>query len=154
MTLEQAIEQYEQFANAFGDYYYLTESQKEYEQLAGWLRELQERRKADNEIPFGDSYSFTELDSIINAYEVHGSYYKEVVELLKELKERREQSEIAKTIGEQEGEWIPVHPIHSDDPGAYMCSKCKTGMWEIRPSSYHYCPFCGTKMKGAKDAAK
>ena len=110
MTLEQAIEQYEQFANAFGDYYYLTESQKEYEQLVGWLRELQERRKAD--------------------------------------------SEIAKTIGEQEGEWIPVHPIHSDDPGAYMCSKCKTGMWEIRPSSYHYCPFCGTKMKGAKDAAK
>ena len=46
----------------------------------------------------------------------------------------------------KEGEWVPVHPIQSDDPGAYMCSKCKTGMWEIRPSLYHYCPNCGTKM--------
>jgi len=46
----------------------------------------------------------------------------------------------------QEGEWIPVHPLQGNDPGAYMCSKCKTGMWEIRPSSYHYCPNCGAKM--------
>ncbi len=46
----------------------------------------------------------------------------------------------------KEGHWIPVHPIQSDDPGAYMCSKCKTGMWEIRPSAYHYCPNCGAKM--------
>lgn len=67
---------------------------QEHTQTAEWLKELQERRKADNEIPFGDSYSFTELDSIINAYEVHGGYYKEVVELLKELRERRKQSEI------------------------------------------------------------
>ena len=47
-----------------------------------------------------------------------------------------------------EGHWIPVHPIQSDDPGAYMCSKCKTGMWEIRPSAYHFCPNCGARMKG------
>jgi len=46
----------------------------------------------------------------------------------------------------QEGEWIPVHPLQGNDPGAYMCSKCKTGMWGIRPSSYHYCPNCGAKM--------
>ena len=64
------------------------------------LSELQDRRKADNEIPFGDLYSFTELDSIINAYEVHGGYHKEVVELLKELRERRKQSEIAKLTDE------------------------------------------------------
>jgi hypothetical protein len=51
---------------------------------------------------------------------------------------------------QMEGEWVPVHPLQSDDPGAYMCSKCKTGMWEIRPSSYHYCPNCGAKMKGAE----
>lgn len=51
----------------------------------------------------------------------------------------------------QEGEWIPVHPLQGDDPGAYMCSKCKTGMWEIRPSAYHYCPNCGTHMRGEKD---
>ena len=62
------------------------------------LRELQERRKSDNEIPFGNA-SFSELDSIINAYEVHGNH-KKVVELLKELRERRERSEIAKPTGE------------------------------------------------------
>jgi hypothetical protein len=50
----------------------------------------------------------------------------------------------------KEGHWIPVHPIQSDDPGAYMCSKCKTGMWEIRPSAYHYCPNCGARMKGER----
>ena len=51
-----------------------------------------------------------------------------------------------------EGHWIPVHPIQSDDPGAYMCSKCKTGMWEIRPSAYHYCPHCGAKMDEEKES--
>lgn len=47
MTLEQAIEQCERFANVC-KYYNLTESQEEVEQLADWLRELQERRKADS----------------------------------------------------------------------------------------------------------
>ena len=56
------------------------------------LRELQERRKSDNEIPFGNA-SFSELDSIINAYEIHGNH-KKVVELLKELVERRKLPEI------------------------------------------------------------
>ena len=50
----------------------------------------------------------------------------------------------------EKGEWIPVHPLQSDDGGAYMCSKCKTGMWEIRPSVYHYCPNCGKPMKRGK----
>lgn len=49
-----------------------------------------------------------------------------------------------------EGEWVRVHPLQNDDSGAYMCSKCKTGMWEIRPSAYHYCPNCGAKMKGVR----
>ena len=44
MTLEQAIEQCERFAN-FCVYYNLTETQEEVEQLVDWLRELQERRK-------------------------------------------------------------------------------------------------------------
>ena len=48
----------------------------------------------------------------------------------------------------EKGEWIPVHPLQSDDCGAYMCSKCKTRMWEIRPSVYHYCPNCGADMRG------
>lgn len=47
----------------------------------------------------------------------------------------------------EKGEWIPVHPLQSNDNGAYMCSKCKTGMWEIKPSIYHYCPNCGADMR-------
>ena len=45
MTIEQAIAQYEQFANVC-KYHNLTESQKEFQQIAAWLRELVERRKA------------------------------------------------------------------------------------------------------------
>lgn len=109
MTLEEAIKHAEAAAienekeakrkREHGGWYYDNEARalaicaEENRQLAEWLSELQERRKIDNEIPFGDSYSFTELDSIINAYEAHGGYYKEVVELLKELRERRKQSE-------------------------------------------------------------
>lgn len=48
--------------------------------------------ESDNKIPFGNA-SFDELDSIINAYEIHGNH-KKVVELLKELRERRKQPEI------------------------------------------------------------
>ena len=44
MTIEQVIEQYDGYANAC-KYHNLTESQEECEQLAAWLRELQERRK-------------------------------------------------------------------------------------------------------------
>ena len=45
LTIEQAIAQYEQFANVC-EHHGLTASQEEFEQLAAWLRELQERRKA------------------------------------------------------------------------------------------------------------
>ena len=44
MSLEQAIAQYEQFANVC-EHHGLTASQEEFEQLAAWLRELQECRK-------------------------------------------------------------------------------------------------------------
>ena len=54
---------------------------------------------------------------------------------------------ISKVAEREKGEWILIHPIQSDDPGAYMCSKCKVGMWEVRPSSYHYFPNCGVKME-------
>ena len=47
MTIEQAIEQYDGYANVCMCHN-LTVSQKEFEQLAAWLRELQERRKADS----------------------------------------------------------------------------------------------------------
>lgn len=123
MTLEEAIKHAEAAAienekeakrkREHGGWYYDSEARawaicaEKNRQLAEWLRELQERRKADNEIPFGDSYSFTELDSIINAYEAHGGYHKEVVELLKELRERRKQPEIIHC-----GECIYYDPPH------------------------------------------
>ena len=44
LSLEQAIAQYEQFANVC-EHHGLTASQEEFEQLAAWLRELQGRRK-------------------------------------------------------------------------------------------------------------
>ena len=44
MTIEEAIEQYDGYANVCMCHN-LTVSQKEFEQLAEWLRELQETRK-------------------------------------------------------------------------------------------------------------
>lgn len=43
------------------------------------------------------------------------------------------------------GKWIFVHPLSPDDGGAYMCSKCEKGDWDIRPSD-KFCKFCGAKM--------
>lgn len=90
MTLEEAIIHAEEVV----DRCEVTDGDRacaeEHRQLAEWLRELQERRKADSEIPFGNNAPFSELDSIINAYEIHGNH-KKVVELLKELRERRKE---------------------------------------------------------------
>ena len=63
------------------------------------------------------------------------------------LKEAYEQGKRDTQSERKTGKWILVHPIQSDDSGAYMCSKCKTAMWEIRPSSYHFCPNCGERME-------
>ena len=46
------------------------------------------------------------------------------------------------------GHWILVHPLQEDDTGAYMCSECKVGNWEIDPESYFFCPNCGADMRG------
>ena len=43
------------------------------------------------------------------------------------------------------GRWIFVHPLQDNDSGAYMCSVCKTGDFEIKPTD-KYCKFCGAKM--------
>lgn len=50
----------------------------------------------------------------------------------------------------QKGEWIFVHPLQNDDSGAYMCSECRTGNWEIDPERYFFCPTCGAKMINAR----
>ena len=61
MTIEQAIEQYDGYANVC-KYHNLTESQKEFQQLAAWLRELQERRKAPEIVRCGECVNFAERD--------------------------------------------------------------------------------------------
>lgn len=45
------------------------------------------------------------------------------------------------------GHWIFVHPLQKNDNGAYICSECKVGNWEIDPKSYFFCPNCGVKME-------
>lgn len=53
LTLEQAIEQYELFANIYKRHG-LTAPQEEYERLTAWLRELAERRKEPKIITCGE----------------------------------------------------------------------------------------------------
>jgi hypothetical protein len=57
MTIEQAIEQYDGYANVCMCHN-MTVSQKEFEQLAAWLCELQERRKAPEIITCGECEHF------------------------------------------------------------------------------------------------
>ena len=53
MTIEEAIEQYDGYANVCMCHN-LTVSQKEFEQLTAWLRELAERRKAPEIVRCGE----------------------------------------------------------------------------------------------------
>ena len=61
MSLDQAIAQYEQFANVC-EHHELTASQEEFEQLAAWLRELVERREAPEIVRCGECVNFAERD--------------------------------------------------------------------------------------------
>lgn len=45
----------------------------------------------------------------------------------------------------RKGHWISIHPLQDNDSGAYMCSVCNTGDWDIKPTD-KYCKFCGAKM--------
>lgn len=44
------------------------------------------------------------------------------------------------------GYWIKVHPLQADDGGAYMCSCCEVGDWNLKGTE-NVCPNCGAKMK-------
>jgi len=61
----------------------------------------------------------------------------EIIEYLKELVKYKDQN--------AHGHWILVHPLQEDDPGALMCSNCKSGDWNIT-DNFKYCPFCGIPM--------
>lgn len=54
-----------------------------------------------------------------------------------------------KVLKQQEhiGHWIFVHPLQENDPGAYICSECKTGDWDIDPAKDKVCKFCRAKME-------
>jgi len=47
----------------------------------------------------------------------------------------------------KKGKWILVHPLQDDDGGAYVCSCCKTGSWEIDPATWKACPWCTALME-------
>lgn len=47
-------------------------------------------------------------------------------------------------VQRETGKWVKIHPLQLDDSGAYMCSNCKTGGWDIDPSRYKFCPYCGS----------
>lgn len=49
------------------------------------------------------------------------------------------------------GKWILTHPLQVDDGGAYMCSCCGTGSWEVDPITWKACPWCTALMEGVDD---
>ena len=79
-TLEQAIAQYEEFANVC-EHHGLTASQEEFEQMVAWLRELQERRKAPEIIRCGECRHKGTKNCVANTwatifgYEVKDDFY-------------------------------------------------------------------------------
>ena len=42
--------------------------------------------------------------------------------------------------------WELVHPLQKDDCGAYMCSNCKNGDWDLKGDEKE-CPFCHAIME-------
>ena len=45
------------------------------------------------------------------------------------------------------GKWVLTHPLQEDDEGAYVCSCCKSGSWEVLPTTWKACPWCGATME-------
>lgn len=51
-------------------------------------------------------------------------------------------------IGERKtGKWLLIHPLQEDDDGAYECSCCKSGSWEVDPATWKACPWCTALME-------
>ena len=53
----------------------------------------------------------------------------------------------------KKGKWIFIHPLQADDEGAYICSNCRHGDWDIKPTD-KYCKFCGADMRGGEEDGK
>ena len=50
------------------------------------------------------------------------------------------------SVHPQKGKWIFIHPLQADDEGAYICSNCHHGDWDIKPTD-KYCKFCMADMR-------
>ena len=50
----------------------------------------------------------------------------------------------------KKGKWIFIHPLQADDEGAYICSNCRYGDWDIKPTD-KYCKFCGADMRKGRE---
>lgn len=76
-------------------------------------------------------------------------YFKRHIDLYCVTGICREAEEMAIKALEQEpktGHWIKVHPLQADDEGAYMCSCCEVGDWNLKGTE-NFCPNCGAKME-------
>lgn len=47
----------------------------------------------------------------------------------------------------KKGKWIFVHPLQFNDSGAYMCSCCHHGSYDINPKTWKACPHCTALME-------
>ncbi|MBO7452185.1 MAG: hypothetical protein J6U54_17795 [Clostridiales bacterium] len=45
------------------------------------------------------------------------------------------------------GKWVLAHPLQENDGGAYVCSCCKSGSYEVIPKTWKACPWCTALME-------
>lgn len=50
-------------------------------------------------------------------------------------------------IEQKTGKWVLAHPLQEDDGGAYVCSCCKSGSYEVIPKTWKACPWCTALME-------
>lgn len=55
--------------------------------------------------------------------------------------------EMAEDLSVHKGKWIFIHPLQEDDQGAYMCSNCKSGSFDVNPKTWKACPWCMADMR-------
>lgn len=157
MSLEQAIAQYEQFANVC-EHHGLTASQEEFEQLAAWLRELKERRDEPEErtekrmethgVCLDAISRQAAIDICANAIDLwHGQLGEGALVAVRDKIAELTPAE-PKT-----GRWIYCEDTTADCVDGYRCDQCGLFVpWDYQHKSidyikdYNFCPNCGAKM--------
>lgn len=117
---------------------------EEHRQLAEWLKDykrLLEQQLCNDAIsrePFMDSTICEGIscnECAFNRKDKGGCILEERVMKLPSV-----------TPQQKMGRWIFVHPLQADDVGAYMCSCCEAGDWNLKGTE-KFCPNCGAKME-------